>query len=241
MYKEELSAFGYSTTHRLYTDSELQGIFLEISDWQRLENYESKVELFAIRNLLKNIPSLSALIFNDSLISLVTELGDEDTYLVKAIYFDKPEGLNWCVPYHQDISVSVNQKHLVDGYSKWTIKKTQIGVVPPVDVLKNIFTVRIHLDDTNAGNGPLRVIPKSHFNGIRRVSEIEKDKGNEVICTVKKGHAMLMKPLIFHASSKSKMINRRRVIHLEFSNKDLKAPLVWGEKKEMPSSSSDVF
>ena len=40
---------------------------------------------------------------------------------------------------------------------------------------------------------------------------------------------MLMKPLLLHSSNKSISQNDRRVIHLEFCNKDI--PMEWLEKK----------
>lgn len=39
-----------------------------------------------------------------------------------------------------------------------------------------------------------------------------------------------MKPLTLHASSKTENARHRRVIHLEFSNRDLPGKLAWLEK-----------
>ncbi|WP_236642028.1 phytanoyl-CoA dioxygenase family protein [Dokdonia sinensis] len=159
---------------------------------------------------------------------LIRLVGNEDYFLTKAIYFDKPKTSNWFVSYHQDLSISVNQKEDLPGYTKWTEKRGQIGVIPPVSILENIITLRIHLDDTTEKNGALKVIPTSHNSGILRKESISLT--NEVICNVKRGSAMLMKPLTMHASGRSQGNSNRRVIHLEFSSEQLLPPLEWRER-----------
>jgi hypothetical protein len=39
-----------------------------------------------------------------------------------------------------------------------------------------------------------------------------------------------MKPLLFHASNKTTNNERRRVLHIEFSNQELPDGLEWSEK-----------
>jgi len=41
---------------------------------------------------------------------------------------------------------------------------------------------------------------------------------------------MIMKPLLFHASNKTTNNERRRVIHIEFSNQQLPDGIDWSEK-----------
>lgn len=114
------------------------------------------------------------------------------------------------------------------NYKNWTKKEEQISVQPPLDILENILTLRVHLDDTNENNGALKLIPSSHKWGVKRIQEISKE--TEELCDVPAGAVMLMKPLTFHASSRSKVQKRRRVLHLEFSNRELQTPLEWNEK-----------
>jgi len=44
---------------------------------------------------------------------------------------------------------------------------------------------------------------------------------------------MIMKPLLFHASSKTANNNKRRVIHIEFSKSSLSVNLNWREYLEI--------
>jgi ectoine hydroxylase-related dioxygenase (phytanoyl-CoA dioxygenase family) len=232
MHKIELEQNGFSSVNDIYSLIETENIKALISEWNYSNAQTNNASnVFSIRRLIEKIPELKPLLFTSKLKNLISELGFDEPFLAKAIYFDKPENFNWFVSYHQDLSITVDTKHEVDGYSKWTSKHDQLGVIPPKEILENIFTIRVHLDKTDDTNGALRVIPKSHLKGIRRIEEIEEEKSTEVLCSIDEGDVMLMKPLTFHASSKSEMKNRRRVIHLEFSNLELEEPLSWREKE----------
>jgi len=152
-----------------------------------------------------------------------------DYFLVKSIYFDKPEQSNWFVAYHQDLTISVDQKKQVAGFEQWTVKNDQFAVQPPLALLENIFTIRIHLDDTDENNGALKIVPGSHRKGIYRPETIDWNKEQEVVCKVQSGGIMIMQPLLLHASNRTTNNNKRRVIHLEFSNQLLPGELQWAE------------
>ena len=149
---------------------------------------------------------------------------------MKSIYFDKPETSNWYVAYHQDLTISVNEKKVIPNFGPWTTKQNQFAVQPPTDILENIFTIRIHLDDTDENNGALKVVPNSHSKGIYRPENIDWTIETEDICVVPKGGIMIMKPLLLHGSNRTLNGNRRRVIHIEFSDKELPEDLKWSEK-----------
>lgn len=187
-------------------------------------------DLFAIRQLLKELPELHALIFTDKFKSLVKKLFGEDYFVVKAIYFDKPAQSNWFVAYHQDLTISVDKRLDIPQFSGWTVKHQQFSVQPPLLTLENINTIRIHLDDTDEQNGALNVLTSSHKKGIYRPETINWENESPISCPVKKGGLMLMKPLLLHASSRTTNNQRRRVIHLEFSNQNLPNQLQWAEQ-----------
>jgi len=223
----ELEEKGFSITKSLFSNKELQ----EICDV--IDQSDSS---FAIRQLLIKIPELQELICNNSNFkSLYNSVCDESYFLSKAIFFNKPKMSNWFVNYHQDLSISVKEKKKVEGFTNWTTKNGQLGVIPPQQILEKIITFRIHLDKTDETNGALHVIPKSHTKGIIRVDEtFDKNKlEKEVLCNVDRGGVMLMKPLLLHASQRSVSAFNRRVIHLEFCNKEI--PLQWLERKEIVS------
>ncbi|MEZ4817520.1 MAG: phytanoyl-CoA dioxygenase family protein [Flavobacteriaceae bacterium] len=228
--KIELEENGYSILTDLYSDSEINKILDSIENAEQDgSSFMRTADLFAIRQLIRNVPELSSLLFNDKLIKLITEISGFDYFLTKAIYFDKPSESNWFVAYHQDLSISVNTKADLDNYSNWTFKKGQHGVQPPLKILEDTLTIRIHLDKTDRDNGALKVIPKSHSNGILRIDSNDWRFENECVCEVERGGVMLMKPLILHASNKTTNGKKRRVIHLEFNKHKLNDPLDWLE------------
>src|SRR5690606_13134007 len=118
---------------------------------------------------------------------LISDLSESEYFLTKAIYFDKPSESNWFVAYHQDLSISVDQKTELENYTNWTFKKGQYGVQPPLEILEDTITVRIHLDKTDKNNGAIKVIPKSHLKGIVRADSKDWNLKDEFNCEVEKG------------------------------------------------------
>ena len=227
----EIAEEGFTTIDKVYSDFEIDKIICLIDKINIDKNtFRKSNDLFAIRQFHKEIPEALAIIFNDNLKKIMSSYFGEDYFITKSIYFDKPEMSNWFVPYHQDLTISVNKKVALEGFHKWTVKDNQFGVIPSLSILENNFTIRIHLDDTTEENGALKVINKSHTKGIYRPENINFEQETETICTVKKGGVMIMKPLLLHASSKTTNKKKRRVIHLEFSNQKLPDEIEWSEK-----------
>lgn len=170
------------------------------------------------------------LIFNENLKTIIKEVFGENYFVIKSIYFDKPEKSNWYVAYHQNLIISVDKKVELPNFGPWTTKQNQFAVQPPLNILENIFTIRIHLDDTDENNGALKVVPKSHSKGIYRPETMDWNIEKEEICNVEKGGIMIMKPLIFHGSNRTTNGKKRRVIHIEFADMELPEHLQWSER-----------
>lgn len=230
-HKIEISENGFTTVDDIYSEKEIEEILLTIDQVDKdKETFRKSADLFAIRQFLKEIPATRHLVFNDNLKSVVSQLFGDNYFVVKSIYFDKPETSNWYVSYHQDLTISVDKKVELENFGPWTTKQNQFAVQPPIDILENIYTIRIHLDDTDENNGALRVIPKSHLKKVYRPETIDWTKERETTCNVKKGGIMIMKPLILHSSSRTTNNKKRRVIHIEFANKELPTEIKWTER-----------
>lgn len=233
--RQEMAEEGFAVIEGIYNDTEIQEILNAIANADTSgDTFRKSAGLFAIRQFLKEVPQTLPFIFTDKLKNLLSEIFGEGYFPVKSIYFDKPGESNWFVAYHQDLTISVKEKNETEGFGPWTVKQGQFAVQPPLDYLEDIFTLRIHLDETNEDNGALKVITNSHSKGIYRPETIDWENEREVTCNVPKGGIMLMKPLLLHSSGRSTNDARRRVIHIEFSSRELPENLQWSEKTELP-------
>jgi len=187
---------------------------------------------YAVRRLCEMIPAVRALSESPAIRSLIESLLGTSARVVRSLLFDKNPGANWKVPWHQDLTIAVKARRDVAGFGPWSVKAGVTHVQPPADVLDRMLTIRLHLDDCFDHNGPLRVVPGSHALGAIDPAEIPEIRRRtpEVACTVPAGGAVLMRPLLLHASSPAERPGHRRVIHLEFSaDRDLPGGLEWHE------------
>jgi len=184
------------------------------------------------RNLLDE-PAIRELAHSNKLRSLVTPILGESAFVVRGILFDKTEGANWKVPWHQDVTIAVKDRVDVEGYGPWSVKQDVLHVQPPSGVMENMLSVRLHLDDCPRTNGALRVIPGSHTEGKLSQESIEQVvAGNEAVtCEMNRGGALLMRPLAIHASSAAEVPGHRRVIHFDYANVALADGLEWYEPR----------
>ena len=230
-YKTEIFQKGFTIINDVFSEQEINQIINVIDSINTSkETFRKSEDLFAIRQFLKEVPESHQFIFNDNIRKIINEIFGNNYFVVKSIYFDKPEKSNWYVSYHQDLTISVDKKLELTGFGPWTTKQNQFAVQPPIDYLKNIFTIRIHLDDTDENNGALKVVPNSHSKEIYRPETIDWNVETEEICSVNKGGIMIMKPLILHGSNRTTNNQKRRVIHIEFSDMELPEEINWSER-----------
>jgi ectoine hydroxylase-related dioxygenase (phytanoyl-CoA dioxygenase family) len=152
-----------------------------------------------------------------------------DCFVVRSLLFDKTDAANWKVAWHQDLTIAVAERIELPGFGPWSIKAGIVHVQPPVTVLARMLAVRVHLDDCNEENGPLRVIPGSHRSGRLAADAIAaaKEATPAVTCAVARGGILLFRPLLLHASSEATQPRHRRVVHFEFAAEPLPGCLKW--------------
>jgi len=231
VHKARITEQGFSVVESVYTDGEIDAVLhmIEQADTSN-DTFRKSTDLFAIRQFLKELPDVLPVLLNARLRKLIIDLLGKDYFIVKSIYFDKPPGSNWYVAYHQDLTISVDRKSNTPGFGPWTVKHNQFAVQPPLPILENNFTIRIHLDDTAENNGALKVVPGSHLKGVYRPEIIDWTVETEVSCVVPKGGVMVMKPLLLHSSGRTTNNKKRRVVHIELSAAELPEHLRWSER-----------
>ncbi|PQO43276.1 phytanoyl-CoA dioxygenase family protein [Blastopirellula marina] len=169
---------------------------------------------YAARNVLAVYPDAAQVWRKPALVELLRETLGQECGLVRALYFDKPPEKTWSLPWHKDLTIAVRE-HVgpSERYAKPTLKAGVPHVEAPLDLLQRMLTLRIHLDDVDAENGALQVLPGSHATGKAGVS------GTPQLIACRRGDVLAMRPLLSHASGESQpaTTRHRRILHLEFA------------------------
>ncbi len=150
---------------------------------------------------------------------------------VRAIFFDKSPDVNWLVAWHQDLTLAVRERRDVPSFGPWSVKDGIPHVQPPIELLEQMLTIRVHFDDADETNGALRVLPGSHRFGRLTPAAVQTARTQipEFLCAAKVGDAVIMRPLILHASGRSTSPRHRRVLHIEYAAFALPGGLEWHE------------
>jgi hypothetical protein len=124
--------------------------------------------------------------------------------VTRCTLFEKSASKNWLVAAHQDI----NEKLFGVGKQRGN-----------ESLLAACVALRVHLDNCDICDGPLRVFESSHSLGVLRQDEVSRvTRGNVcVVQTATAGDAWIMSPLVVHSSSKASGVSRRRVLHFLFA------------------------
>jgi len=190
------------------------------------------------RNAL-SIESVRAMAGDSKLINIASDLLSGDAVPFRATFFDKSFRANWLVVWHQDTALPLRERRDVKGWGPWSVKEGVICAHAPAHALEQVLAMRIHLDDSNAENGPLRVLPQTHTLGVLSDDETHElaKKTPPVDCHVAAGGVLIMRPLLVHCSSKAKSETaHRRVLHIEYAARLSFPDGIELYTSEMPSS-----
>lgn len=181
-----------------------------------------------IRRIEQLSPAVAELTAAPALLQLIQPHLAAPARLVRALYFNKTPQNNWLVSWHQDRTVAVARRFEAEGWGPWSLKEGVWHVQPPLAVLEQMVTLRLHLDDAGRDNGCLKLIPGSHRLGIMRSEEcVTQAEGAVVYCEVRRGDVLLMRPHVLHASDKSAVPANRRILHFEYCAFELPAGVTW--------------
>ena len=223
---EDIATSGFAIGPGILSANDVDSV---LSGLTQLDSEEARQGRGGIRNLLDVSPDVKRLASSQCIRDLVERVLGQAAFAVRGTLFDKTPVANWKVPWHQDLSIAVQEREEVEGYGPWTTKAGVLHVQPHVSILENMLAVRIHLDDCGEDNGALRVIPGSHLWGRLSAAQIQTIAATErsVSCPVGSGGVLLMRPLLLHSSSASETPKHRRVIHIDFASTPLPGGLKW--------------
>jgi hypothetical protein len=168
---------------------------------------------------LMGMPAVAAIAHEPRMRSIADHALGGEAFPFRATLFDKSATSNWLVVWHQDTALPLRSRIDRPGWGPWSLKAGVSYAHAPAEVLSQVVALRLHLDDSLADNGPLRVLPGTHLMGVlddATLGELGR-RGGAVQCLGARGSVMMMRPLIVHASSRSRSTPPRRVLHIEYA------------------------
>lgn len=222
----QLESAGFAVREGVLSGADCDRVLTAFAKWSQSHGQPAGA---GVRNLLRDLPEVGEVAASQPVRNVVEAVLGAVAFPVRALWFDKTREANWKVPWHQDLAIAVAECREVTGFTGWSVKDGVPHVHPPGAILERMVTVRLHLDACGPDNGPLRVLPGSHRGGRLEAAEIAvwRERTDAVECVVPRGGALLMRPLLLHASSAALWPGHRRVLHLEFAAKELPGGLRW--------------
>jgi ectoine hydroxylase-related dioxygenase (phytanoyl-CoA dioxygenase family) len=163
--------------------------------------------------------AVSSLANDSPLLAVARCILGAEAFPFRATLFEKTTDANWLVVWHQDTALPLRHRLDMPGWGPWSVKEDVIYAHAPASALSQVLALRVHLDDSTSGNGPLRVLPATHTLGVLSddaIHQLAQDVA-PVECSVPRGGVVVMKPLVVHSSSKSHSECARRVLHIEYA------------------------
>ena len=203
---------GYAIVPDVVSSSEVMVLLVAMAD------LVSRRGRAGVRHVL-NHPTVNVIANDRRLLGMAQEVLGPEAFPFRATLFDKSPESNWLVTWHQDTALPLREKMDIPGWGPWSVKDGTVYAHAPAFALNQALALRLHLDESNERNGPLRVLPATHTLGVLSDEEIARcaDERTAVECFVGKGGIVAMKPLVVHASSKSAVEMPRRTLHIEYA------------------------
>jgi ectoine hydroxylase-related dioxygenase (phytanoyl-CoA dioxygenase family) len=220
---------GYQIIGSLVSASECDRFVAELSPLFEQRIKSAKGRTGGVRNLLQTSPIVSSFANSSTIAEILRGALGREAFPVRAIFFDKTPEANWLVPWHQDLMIAVAGQIETPGFTGWSVKEGMLHVHPPENILAGMITLRLHQDDCGANNGALKIIAGSHRSGKIPMIKVAgwASASEQIVCVIPRGGALLMRPLLLHASSPADSPCHRRVLHIEYATQKLPNGLEW--------------
>jgi len=204
---------GYGIISDVFSAPELAAASEEVS---RVELKRSRAGARPVLSLR----TISELAHRNKLLAIARGVLGANALPFRATFFDKSPNSNWLVAWHQDTALPLTAKRETPGWGPWSMKNGVNYAHAPASALEQVLALRIHLDEANETNGPLRVIPGTHRSGVLTDAEIQicVTAFPGVLCVSAAASVIAMRPLVIHSSSKSESDQPRRVLHIEYAS-----------------------
>jgi ectoine hydroxylase-related dioxygenase (phytanoyl-CoA dioxygenase family) len=211
-FSEQVTTEGFAIIPGVLDETEIGVLAAKLHD-SRLPRSRA-----GIRHAMRN-DSVAAIARDARLLQLARNVLGSAALPFRATLFDKSPSSNWLVVWHQDTALPLRARRDTPGWGPWSIKDAVHYAHAPGSALEQALALRLHLDDSSADNGPLRVLPETHTLGVLSDEQLHSlsKRIAPVDCLVPRGGVVAMRPLLVHASSKSQSTRPRRVLHIEYA------------------------
>jgi ectoine hydroxylase-related dioxygenase (phytanoyl-CoA dioxygenase family) len=209
---EPIQKQGFAIIPRILEPEEIDGL---LNEFRCVNLPRSRA---GMRHTMR-LPAIAAMARDARLMGIAQETLGGNAFPFRATLFDKSPTANWLVVWHQDTALPLQERREASGWGPWSVKEGVIYAHAPQSALSQVLALRVHLDDSTAENGPLRVLPGTRTLGVL-TDEALHDLSTQIAavdCLVSRGGVLAMRPLIVHASSKSQSDAPRRGLHIEYA------------------------
>src|SRR5881398_95799 len=112
------------------------------------------------------LATVRAMARGSQLLGVAQQILGNGAFPFRATLFDKSPVSNWLVVWHQDTALPLRERREVPGWGPWSVKEGVVCARAPASALEQVLAIRVHLDESNAENGPLRILPGTHKSGV---------------------------------------------------------------------------
>lgn len=211
-WQRSLEEQGFANVPAVLSTRELIPILVSLAD---LEPPRGRA---GIRHVLGH-PTVKVVAHNPRLLEMAQAVLGSGALPFRAALFDKAPDANSLTNWHQDTALPLREMLDVPGWGPWSEKQGVIYAHAPAAALEQVVALRLHLDDCTEETGLLRVIPGTHGIGVLSDAEIERHATYQqpVECPAARGAVVAMRPLVIHATSRSRSQTPRRILHIEYA------------------------
>lgn len=230
---EQIDRQGYAVVPGVFSSAQVDAIIagvtpaLDAADETAGSLRSGDGGVYAARNILDLWPAAGTVWRRPPLPGILQAVLGPDYGLVRILFFDKPPQRTWSLPWHKDLTIAVKNNRIPSAHFQRPTRKAGVPhVEAPRELLENMLTLRIHLDEVTDENGPMRILPGTHRSGKTLVAGTAAAKN----ILVDRGDVLVFRPLLTHGSASSREGTDRhcRVLHLEFAgNKELPDGYSW--------------
>ncbi len=167
MWKESIDQQGFAVIPELFSQAEAA---LLIDDLTASKLHRSRA---GMRHALQH-PSVAVFANDSRLLEIARAILGPLAFPFRATLFDKSLDANWLVVWHQDTALPLRARRDVPGWGSWSVKEGIAYAHAPASALSSVLALRVHLNESSRGNGPLRVLPATHTLGLLSDDAIER-------------------------------------------------------------------